>query len=111
MSVSVAHTLSVFPPMLTTMEGDSEESFFCRENNGTYAADIVWMDPDNNLYSPGSMNEGGNTRIEVEGSRLSIHDIIRTDEGKYSCHRRSNNSEFAEGILNVTGMSLVVKCI
>ena len=92
-------------------EGDSEESFFCREDTGAYASDIVWKDPYNNLYSPGPVNEGGNTRVEVEGSRLLIRDIIRNDTGRYSCCRKNNLTDFAEGILYVTGKPCVSSVI
>lgn len=85
-------------------EGDPEAHFFCREDNNAFATDIVWFDPQENTYIPGSTMEGGNTRISAEGSRLSISDISRMDAGIYRCVRKSNNNEFSNGTLSVFGM-------
>lgn len=99
----MTHTLSVSPQSITECEAHAEVHFFCRENNGNFAINIVWQDPHHNIYIPGSVPEG---RISAEGSRFSIFSIIRNDAGNYRCHRSSDHTEFAEGRLTVTGMQL-----
>ena len=102
--MSVAHTLSVIPQSIPELEGDPEVHFFCREDSNTFATNIIWQDPQESIYIPGSLNENGNKRILAEGSRLTIFNIIRNDTGTYRCLRNTNHTEFAEGTLTVIGM-------
>lgn len=101
---AVVHSLLVTPPVVTKLE-DSVVNFFCREDNNNFATDIVWQDPHENYYIPGS-GENENIRISAVGSRLEITNIIRNDTGIYRCLRSSNHTEFADGELIVYGMQL-----
>lgn len=101
LSTSVVHSLLVTPPLITEVEGHSKVHFFCRENDNTFAIKIVWQDPLENVYIPGS---GGNLRISAEGSRLSIINLICNDTGIYRCLNIDNHTEFAEGHLTVNGI-------
>ena len=99
-----AHSLLVTPQTIPELEGDLEVSFFCRENNNTFATDIEWLDPHHILYIPGSLSTEGNSRIYAEGSRLQITQLVRNDTGIYRCLRSNNPSDFAEGTLLVHGI-------
>ena len=106
----VAQSLSLHPTSLRRPEGDPKVTFFCREDDDTFATDIVWVDPQENTYIPGSTSEGGNARISARGSSLSISNISRMDAGAYRCVRESNHTEFANGTLHVLGM-YIIDCI
>ena len=101
----MAHSLLVTPPFITEVEGHSEVHFFCREDDNTFAINIVWQDPHENIYIPGS---GGNLRISAEGSRLSIFNLTRNDTGIYRCLKIDNHTEFADGRLTVNGMQYLL---
>lgn len=104
----VAQSLSVHPPSLIEREGDPEVNFFCREDDKAPAINIVWVDPQENTYIPGSTSEGGNARISATGNGLSISNIHRNDTGTYRCIRNSSNyTEFANGNLSVFGMYIL----
>lgn len=108
--MAVAHPLSVFPPFLSESEGDPDAYFFCLENSTSFATDIVWQDPQQNIYIPGNLTKTENRRISAEGSRLSIQNIIRNDTGIYRCLRKNNFTDFAEGNLTVFGMQMPDMC-
>ena len=98
-----AYSLLVTPQTVPELENDLEVHFFCRENNNTFAVNIAWMDPQEFLYIPGSLNMG-NSRITAEGSRLRIVQLLRNDTGMYRCLRSNNPSDFAVGTLLVHGI-------
>lgn len=102
--ISVVQALSVVPRFIPEIEGDPEVHFFCREDTDIFAIDIVWQDPQNIIYNPGSTSDNGNEKIHAEGSRLSIFKVNRNDTGTYRCLRNSNYTEFAVGNLSVIGM-------
>jgi hypothetical protein len=98
--ILTAYSLLVTPQTVPELENDLEVYFFCRENNNTFAVNIAWMDPQEFLYIPGSLNMG-NSRITAEGSRLRIVQLLRNDTGMYRCLRSNNPSDFAEATLLV----------
>lgn len=100
---AVVHSLLVTPQTVTELEDHSAVHFFCRKDDSMFAIHIVWQDPHNNFYTPGS-TENENERITAEGSRLSIFNIIRNDTGTYRCLNSSNHTDFADGRLIVNGM-------
>ena len=106
----MVQSLSVVPRSIPEIEGDPEVHFFCREDTYTFATDIIWEDPWNIIYSPGSTNDNGNEKIHTEGSRLSIFNVDRNDTGTYRCLRNTNLTEFAEGTLSVIGMHMTCIC-
>ena len=83
--------------------------YYCREDDGRYAYDVVWFDPHGNQYTPGSNSED-NPRIVAVDSKLSVHDIVRLDTGMYRCQRNSDSSEFDEAMLEVEGMYYYYWC-
>lgn len=103
----MAQSLNVSPSVIIEDENHSEVHFFCREDDNTYAREIVWQDPHGNNYTPGSGENGD--KILAEGSRLSIFNIIRNDAGIYRCLKSSDHTEFADGTLVVEGMQLQYK--
>lgn len=100
----MTNSLFVFPQFITVHEDHPDIYFFCQEGDGIFAINIVWQDPQEYYYVPGSPNEGVNKRISAEGSRLSILNISRNDTGVYRCLRSNNYTVFAEGSLTVTGV-------
>ena len=104
----VTVSLLVNPSSISELEGDEEVHFFCVENNNDLATDIVWKDPWECLYIPGSPRME-DSRVSAEGSRLSIFDINRNDTGLYACLRSNNSAEFAAGRLVVNGMWSIIQ--
>ena len=77
--------------------------FFCYEDNGYQATNVIWVDSQGNTYTEDSTSQGGNTRISVEGNKLIITDLVRSDSGSYRCSRVGNPNVSAVGDLLVTG--------
>ena len=97
---AVASSLYVDPESIAEPEGDEQVHFFCQENQGgSQASGITWRGPNGDLYTPGEAT--GDERINVEGYRLTLYDVVRGDSGTYECFRGSTES--AAGQLLVYG--------
>ncbi|CAI8027625.1 Neural cell adhesion molecule 1 [Geodia barretti] len=87
----IANSLYVDPESIAEPEGDEQVHFFCQENQGgSQATGITWRGPNGDLYTPGEPS--GDERINVEGYRLTLYDVVREDSGTYECFRGSTES-------------------
>lgn len=102
-SLWFGETLVVFPPAVAETKG-SNLTLYCRENNMVQAQGILWRAPGGTVYDPAdaASSSAAGARISAVAYTLAVTMLQSSDGGTYRCERKSNQSDYATGSIQVT---------